>query len=1230
MICPHCQTENPPGSKFCNECGQRLIAKCPTCGRENAPGSKFCNECGTRLGPASPADPRGVAGTPIISQPPPSPLSNLEALIPQDFAAKLETARTQKTMVGERRVVTMLFCDVKGSTAAAGQLDPEDWAQIMNGVFEHMIRPVYKYEGTVARLMGDAILAFFGAPVAHEDDPQRAILAGLEIAEGFAPYRGKVQHEWGVEIDVRVGINTGLVMVGAVGSDLQMEYTALGDAINLAARMEQTAVPGTVQVSDETYKLAAPIFEWMDLGTVEVKGKLDPIQTYRPLRQKTTSARLRGIEGLNAPMVGRDDELDHLTTAVQRLEQGVGSIIFVTGEAGLGKSRLIRELRNTEYRIRPAFHETVSFSYEISQPYAIFQRLLRRACGVEEGDSPLEMWEKFLPILNLIPADVPDQGGVFETLFAYHGPSSAPVPEGEAFKRQLFDLMERIWRQWTTEAPRVLIFDDLHWTDPASVDLLIHLFKLADTCPVVILCATRPDRETPGWAAKQTAAKAYPHRFLDLHLRPLTATDTNDLVDKLLTISDLPAKLRARILEKTDGNPFFIEEVVRTMIDNGLVVRETNGSAEVHWRAVKHIEDIEIPGNLQSLLIARIDKLEDSARRTLQLASVIGRSFYFRVLDTINRTVAIVQDQLDDQLLTLQRAELIREAARLPELEYIFKHALTQEAAYSTILHRQRREFHRQVGEAIENLFPDRADEFASLLAHHFGEANDPRAGRYESLAGDAAYRLYAIPEAISHYARALEIVKREKVRGPDSTRLFNRLGRCYELQSNYAEALRVYEELTQMAKHHGDAAMELEAAILQGKVYAVPNNFQNEEKAQAFSERALDLARSLGDLKAEARIHWNFQLLKMYTGKMDEGIPYGERAIELARGLGMQDIQGHALQDLSLAYMAVGELARSRSALEEATPIWTALGNLPMLVENYSNRSYERIMAGDFEAAIRLSEQGFALAEKIQNQWGQVNSQIFTSQVYLALGNIDKVNEIQAYCIPLARSVGHPGSALVLIQRAWMFTNIGNFEKANEAADEAVKDAVAFAPFYAYAMALRAWYHMRDGEFLAAEALMDKSGKIVGHNKTLIEINIIFVYVRVEWLLAKGNLEQALKDVGDLIEFVERSGVLFFLPESLLLKAKIQQASGQMEAQYETLLQARDVAQTINFRTQQLRIAVALAQVAEQGGDTDQADAFRAEVQPVIQFIADHMHDAKLQEVFRQYVVSVGLVLAP
>jgi class 3 adenylate cyclase len=390
MQCPNCQAINPDEAKFCENCGTALELACPNCGKPVPAAAKFCRNCGYRMAPVDPANPVASASSTSAAPPAaasPAPRTSVPSAaaaqsMPDAYRVRLETARAERTMQGERRIVTVLFCDVKGSTAMAEQLDPEDWAEIMNRAFQHLIQPVYRYEGTVARLMGDAILAFFGAPIAHEDDPERAVLAGLGIVEDIRAFRDQLRRERGLDFNVRVGINTGLVVVGEVGSDLRVEYTAMGDAVNLAARMEQTAQPGTVQIAENTYRTVAPLFDCEPLGGIEVKGKAEPVLAYRVLRPKTSPGRMRGIAGLDSPLVGRAAEFGAIQRAIRALRQGQGSIIALMGEAGLGKSRLLAEARqwalSADASSQPAssnqlqWSEGRSVSYDTATPYAPF------------------------------------------------------------------------------------------------------------------------------------------------------------------------------------------------------------------------------------------------------------------------------------------------------------------------------------------------------------------------------------------------------------------------------------------------------------------------------------------------------------------------------------------------------------------------------------------------------------------------------------------------------------------------------------------------------------------------------------------------------------------------------------------------------------------------------------------------------------------------------------------
>jgi class 3 adenylate cyclase/tetratricopeptide (TPR) repeat protein len=718
----------------------------------------------------APHEPQPETSTPPIEAPteqdpqPPREISPLEQYVPKELMKKLESARASGDMVGERRVVTMLFCDVKGSTHAAEQLDPEEWSEIINGAFEHMIQPVYKYEGTVARLMGDGILAFFGAPLAHEDDPQRAVLAGLDIVSGIAPYRETILREWGIDFDVRVGINTGLVVVGAVGSDLRMEYTALGDAINLAARMEQTADPGTVQISQDTYKLIGPLFDFEELGGITVKGKDEPVNAYRVLGRKESSGRVRGIEGLHAEMVGRDREMEVLTGSVDDLKQGVGRIILLLGEAGLGKSRLISETHKVFQDVLAEegnWYENSSLSYETNQAYALVQRLIQRVSDIRYDDAPRMIRKKLEGLLGDLPEEHRMRAKqIFETLFGLTKENGNSLLEGDDFKQDLYEVMDIWLRTRFSDQPTVFVFDDMHWSDAASMQLINHLLQLTDVIPLVMICAMRVDHLSPAWKIKTTAEVEYRHRYTEISLRPLSETDSNELVNRLLAIAELHDDLRRSILEKSDGNPFFIEEVVRALIENKIVVSEErveNGVTIHYWVSISDGSDFSIPDNLQSLLAARMDQLEETTRATLQLASVIGRNFYLRVLQAVDTS----SPELDKQVGTLLRLDMIRESARVPEVEYSFRNPLTQEAVYKTILLKHRREFHKRVADAMEGLYLDRLEGKFGLLSHHYSLAGEyDKAIEFCRKASQQAINVYAYDEAEKNLRVALNLLK--------------------------------------------------------------------------------------------------------------------------------------------------------------------------------------------------------------------------------------------------------------------------------------------------------------------------------------------------------------------------------------------------------------------------------------------------------------------------------------
>ncbi len=959
---------------------------------------------------------------------------------PEALAAQRRAARESRSMQGERRVVTILFCDVSGSTAMAGQLDPEEWAEIMNDAFDYLISPIYRYEGTVARLMGDGLVAFFGAPIAHEDDPPRAVLAGLDIIKGIQTFRQQVHAEYGLDFNVRVGIDTGSVVVGEIGSDQAFEYTAMGDAINMASRMEATAVPGTVQVSENTYKLIAALFEVWEVGPLQIKGVDVPVHAYRILGWSAEPGALRGIEGLDAPLVGRESEMETLRRALADLQSGRGGIVCLIGEAGLGKSRLIEELRSAAQPTAPGtgnrsltWLESRSLSYDGSHPYGLFVQFIHQNMDIRASDPPdvvrakvtrgaaalaPDQRERMARVVGAVlglemHADDAGRGdrdpttdssvdlarsGIFRLSIGDRGApldrveiadtagtppsqadkSNAPIVEGEGFKRDLFATLVSATQAVATRQPTVLVCDDIHWTDPASIELLAHIFQLVERLPILFVCAMRPYRRSPAWGAAERAQERYADHFTKIELQPLTQQHGEKLVSNLLTaasglaVDDLPVVVRRSIWQKTEGNPFFVEEVVRALIDSGAVLQVPSaGSGQVpsagsgqaggraRWNPEANVEEIAIPDNVQSLLIARIDRLDKETRNLLQLAAVIGRSFDHRLLRELCGTAV----ELDKQLDALQRAQLVREVARDPEPRYAFRHTLTRDAAYTSILHRRRRELHRKVGRALEGLLEDRGermgqagetaqadragrvDDEAHRLAYHFYEGRDlERALKYFTIAADRAARIYANTEAVEQYRRAIDIALRREGESGRFTQLYVRRGRTLEICGQYDDALENYRELETLGRERDDLSMELAALLPQATLHSTYTAVFNPRRGRLLSEQALALGRQLNDHRAEAKALWNLMLVALLAeDDRQTALTFGEQALELARAHNLREELAYTLHDLANVYAGVGRAGDAWAAGEEAGDLWRELGNQPMLVDNRANSAWGR-----------------------------------------------------------------------------------------------------------------------------------------------------------------------------------------------------------------------------------------------------------------------------------------------
>jgi len=1130
----------------------------------------------------------------------------LDRYLPQELVTKLEAARSRNSMVGERRVITMLFCDVKGSTAAAEQVDPEIWTDIMNGVFECMIRPVYKYEGFVPRLMGDAILAFFGAPIAHEDDPQRAVLAALEIQEGIKPYIDEIHLKHGLEFGLRVGINTGLVVVGEIGSNLRMEYTAIGDAINLAARMEQTAQVGTIQISEETYKLITPFFEVQPLGEIEVKGKSTPIKTYRVLEVKSAPGHLRGLEGFSSLFVGREPQLDLLDARLEELRIGRGSVVAVIGEAGLGKSTLIGEVKKSHKDLSPIWLRGDSLSYTRSISYYPWRQIIRQSIGAREDDSPAEVRQKlgYVCEFSKLPGgDTP----FLEAMLAIESEQSSSVItdfQGDAFNRRLVEATRGFLCGLSAENPLVIVFDDLHWSDEASLSLLLNVVDLGTSQPILFICLLRPDRSAPSWDSIQQMSEKLASGFHSIDLAALQVDQSETLLNNLLGVKNLPKHIRDLIVDKAEGNPFFVEEIIRSLIETKQIVR-ANG----HWKVVSDDVKITLPNTLRGVLSARIDRLPETSKHILQNAAVIGRLFDLRVL----KPLTSLNGGLDAQIQYLKEASLVEGLQN----EYAFRHVLIQEAAYESILIRKRTELHCRIGEIMEEIHAERIEEIAPLLAYHFYNAGDKRSLKYDILAGEKSARLYANAEAATHFQRALEVAKRIKVDTDKIKLLFNQLGQVLELSGRYEQALAVYDDLRVFAIERGDKSAEMSALMAKATIYSIFSQLHNPDLSAKLLMDALEISRELGDRAAQTRLSWNLMLNNLFSKKFDDALKHGETALTLARNLGDPEQLAFVLNDLCRLYSCLGRFEDAYIAIKEAQNLWREQNNQVMLADSLGSEAEAAYSAGEFARAFENSQQALQISERINNIWGQSYDRMLMTFVLLQEGQLGKAILLGEHSTQQADEAGLLASSITLrAELAWIHAFCGAFDEAYLLVSQAIQFAESKQPAWrAFPQAAMVRIHLLHEDIESAQRAAGDA-PLQPISIPYARFTIFVLLANIELVYARGNYASALFMIDELLNEVDPLTCLD-VPDVLRWKGLVLIELGRYDEALHTLTEACSRANGMGATLQLWLSYATIADLQEKLGKNLEARSNRKEARTIVEQIAESLQEVGLRDSF-------------
>jgi class 3 adenylate cyclase/tetratricopeptide (TPR) repeat protein len=1108
----------------------------------------------------------------------------------------------------------MLFCDVRGSTAMAEQLDPEDWTDVMNEAYEHLIAPVVRHEGTVARLMGDAILAFFGAPTAHEDDPQRAVMAGLEIAASITSLREKLARERGLDLNVRVGINTGPVVVGEVGSELKQEYSAMGDAVNVAARMEQTAEPGTVQITEDTYRLVADLFEVEPLGGVELKGKRRPVNSYRVLGRLDAPWSVRATRRLDAPLVGREHEMGVIRDALGATRDGHGRVLLLCGDPGLGKSRLIEEANAIWSELEPDDDRRLDFwrcvPFDTMQPYAQYRRLIRERAGVRETDTAETVRAKIASLMAAIALEgwEAQSERVARALLGVELPDEPPL-EGEEFQRRATELV--VGSTVAQGGARLIVFEDLHWCDHASLELVRATTELVAGAPIVVVISFRPDRQAVSWGLREWVEAELPQHATVLDLEPLSKEQSDDLIDAFLPVPGMTDADRGRISAKTEGNPLFLQEVARALIDGGIVEPGDDG-----WRIAGDTADIAIPDTIQSLITVGLDRLPESARRTAQTAAVIGRTFEEELL------VAVVdRPGVHEDLRELVGRDLIRVVHDGSQAEFTFRHALTQEAAYGTLLAKHRRTAHRRVAEVLEQMAGDRLEEVASQLALHFSEAGeDAQTLTYAVMAGDAAARLHANAEAEAHYRAGLDVARRIGAAPPLLLKMYDARGTALELLGRYDDAIANYGEMQEEATARGDDAMELAANSMIALLYSTPTPKFDPPLGRRLSEENVVMARRIGDRAAEARALWNIVVANVYGGgDAARAVEAGEASLAIARELGEREQVAFTLNDVCRAYMAKGDFGTAADRLADARLLWEELDNRPMLGENLTVGSSMHLFHGDFPAALADAQRAAEISGSIDNAWGESHALITVYRVEIELGQLGAAVDTVQRCMELGERGGFAYAGIATrADLSRLMTYLGDADRALALADESLAiTRERVPPAASLAHVARADALIALGRHVEAHAPLDEVDLMMLPEPDRTFLMVTSQTIRSGLALADGDTVEAEAIARGLVEDLRAKGVVVLEAEALLALARAHVAAGRLEEARDVLVEAIERAQRLGEQRVLWEALALSADVHARIGDAFTAGDLRRRARALVEEIAAGLSDADLRRRF-------------
>lgn len=1012
-----------------------MTTLCTHCGFNNPPGMRFCGNCGTRLAvTAFPGDKARGTGELVSEQ--------LGVTMGADLLDRFHKAGLEAA--GQRRNVTVLFTDLSGYTELSGRIDAEDVYELIQQYIRLLINEVYKYEGIVDKLTGDGLMALFGAPITHENNAERAVRAALDMQTSIAKWSRQVKDRKGIELQMRVGLHAGSVIVGSIGSNLMMDYTAIGDTVNLANRIEVAAAPGTILVSEEVYGQTKVLFDFKPIPDLILKGIPRPITCYRVTGLKTSPGSVRGVEGLRAPMIGRDEELNRLKEAVNTLtERKQGGFVLVTGEAGIGKSRLKLELIRLVSPSDVRILEGQSLTYRRSVSYWLFLDLLRNYLDVKSETPETEVSHKLIRVASrtlgkraagLLP--------YLEHLLSLK-PSDPSASERVRYleagqlRQQIFMAVRDLLVAETHSTPLLLILEDLHWADEASLDLLRFLLDITRQTPLLIFAISRPYED--GTLAKHVewASKYMDDHFIDIRLRSLSPDQSEHLLFELLSIPEFPETLREQILQRAAGVPFYLEEILRTLIDGGVIQRDDG-----RWSVVPGVDTktLGVPDTLQGLILARFDRLAKFPRRALQLASVIGHQFNLQLLEALLYPTDDVQVQ--EALSLLVEREYIL-PSNDEHVEYAFRHVLMSDAIYSTLLKRERSKIHGQVGEAIEILYADRLDEQIELLARHFSWSSRlDRALHYSIQAGQKAADRHVNEQVRQHFNQSLDLLPKVEHTPDQALQVYKGLGDVSVFTGEYPDARQYYQAALSSLENAIPGSYDKQCSGLQRKIattFERQGEYDEALQHLAEAERNLEAVDSPTQVE-RGQIYSDKGWIQFRRGNLNEAEQLLTGALALLEGTSRYDV-------IASVYNRLGGLSFQKDDLDQATNyvrkslvIREEMGDTVAVARSYNNLGLLGWRRGDWDRALENFTRSVELHATLGDVEGTIQLHTNIGLLLTDKGELDEAKEHLEQSLFDALQIGHSFMEALAnhhLSRFWLASQ--EWEKSLEFSDRAL-----------------------------------------------------------------------------------------------------------------------------------------------------------------------------------------------